>query len=465
MDITATLKLDCGPFAEALAAAMDAVEQLAGESAGLSAAIAEAKANLEGLASGADEAAEAHAEAAESAAGHAEAVADVGESAEVAGGQIGSLKGGMDAAGAAEAVMTGNAKGAAAAMLQLSQSFKTLGISMNAVLGVALVAAVVALCKALSEMKGRAEQLKLDNAFDNAAVSARNLTSEIAKANAELDRQTMLARGLREVESGRLGTQTQIALRKNETERQKALRGASEEDAARINAEYDRKRNQIEHDAAVADAGGDDIKTRISENEAAIAERRAQLEALAARQGEYSRRAMAASRTAADLAPNDFAASWNRNAIERNQADAARYGDLAAGIVDDMKGIASEIKKLEDENKILSAKAGAASEQKALADATLEARNAAIDTSLANARGQVDDPASVTSAPAAVKADGFAGGVADQRISSDRLARIGGFVGGAAAPMRKTEDLLRQGNDIQKQILEATKAGGGASFA
>ena len=100
-----------------------------------------------------------------------------------------------------------------------------------------------------------------------------------------------------------------------------------------------------------------------------------------------------------------------------------------------IKSAGEKIRALEDKNTQLTAAMDAAGDDIALADANLGAALAEID-----ARPEKAEK----------------GGLGQAAIATDRLARIGGYVGGGT-PMRKSEDLLQKANDQRAELLAAVR--------
>lgn len=444
MDISATLTLDAGPFSAALSSVMDAIEALAGEAGTLSSSLADTQSKLQELAAGTERAASAHEDATQATEAHTDALdknaaaeADVASATDAASKSIEAGKAGMSAMGAATNIMSGNAAGAAGSVMSLSGAVKALGMSANALPLVAVLAGVVALCV---KLRNEARQLKLDSAFDAAKYASERLQKSIARVNDEMSRQTSLARELRGIAQGGEDVQGQIALEKLEKERQEALRGKSGEEQVAINAEFDRRRNRLVRDNAVAasERNAAEYRTQKSENLDAIGQLGKQLASV------MRLRAEAAGRVVAE----NSRGGGNRAEADRYRAMVAEQDKAAASL-------RSQIRDLEDTNKILDAKVAAEAGNAALAEAAFATANATVDTSLANA---------VSEAVAEEDGKSGVGGGRDAAVQTDRLARIGGFVGGAA-PMRRTEDLLREGNSQRKELIASFRTGMAATFA
>ena len=199
------------------------------DASGVKAGAAEAKSHLQGLG-----------DAAKSAGG-------LGDAAKTAGV-------GMSALGAASSAASGDVRGAAASMLSLARAAQSAGAATAAIPYVALAVALATLVAKVSQLAIARRQIGLDVAFNNAAASARTLADAIGRINSALERQASLRSALAGIASGRADKQTQIALANLERERQEALRGKTGPERAAIEADFARRRANMEHDAAVGAA-------------------------------------------------------------------------------------------------------------------------------------------------------------------------------------------------------------------
>lgn len=466
MELSAKLTLDTGPFAAALADALKAVESLAAETGGLSKAVAEAQSRLAEMAEEASKASEEHdslaaaeKEAADASGKLANANKEAAESEGELAEQADNAAQGAEAAkaatsglSAASAAASGNIAGAAQSALGLGKALQSLGMAAKAVPFVALAAALAAAAVKLVQMRNEARQMRLDEAFSNAQYAADRLARSIARVNEALGRETSLARELRSVESGAGDAEGRIALANLERERQEALRGKSAEEQSRINADFDLRRNALVRDNAAAASGRAtaEMGAQRGENEAQIERLRGQMDAI-------RRQAAAARGRAASISDEIGGAGLNPfvdvGALQEAQK---RENDHAAGLDKQWEDLSRQVKALEDANTVLGAKIEAAAKDVELADAEKAAADAAIKTSLANAAKEASEAVSAGSGKA-----GGAGG--EGRIASDRLTRIGGYMGGSS-PMKTSEDLLRKANEQRAEMIAAIRDMNGGTF-
>ncbi len=371
----------------------------------------------------------------------------------------------VNALDVAENAMQGNVKGLASATIGLSQAFKTLGISITAALSVALVAALAALVKSFSGMQSRARQLKLDLAFDNSANSANRLVESIKKINNELGRQTKLSRTLRGISGEGADIKKQTELQKSEYERQAKIgamnrafdaNGADEKTRAaalaNLNAEYDRRAAEIEHTPTIE--ARREVQTQIAENSAAISERNAQKDDLQSKITELANKVTEITGQVADKNSNFFESAWNKNTTNALNEDAKRYVEEGQKLAAEMQALNEEIKKLEDTNTALEAQMENVTAQEELSKATKSAVMETIDNNLAAELRALGENPEENDTETKTKIER----IEPVQVQSDRLARIGGYVGGAT-PQKKTEDLLTEGNKLTKQLVDIMRSG------
>ena len=461
MDISAKLTLDTGPFADALAKAVKAVESLAGESGELARQLGEAKARLDALADEAAKAETAQKEAAEAARKLAEeqknAAAesgkladkekDAGKNAKELADGAAAAKGGMAAFSAASAAAEGNAAGAASAMMQLHGALKALGTASKALPWLALAAAIAAVAVHFAKMRSEARQARIDEALQNAQYAADRLARSISRVNEALGRQTALSRELRSVADESADVEGRIALAKLERERQEALRAAPADQRDAIDAHYDRLRNGIVRDNAVAASGRAvaEMGARRGENEESIARLREQMAAV--------RRQAAEARGRGAEIRSEIGAAGNNPFVDVGalSESARREDEHAVGLDRQYEALDRQLNALVDENQVLGAKIEAAAKDVELADAERAAADATLDTSLAIA---AESAGGQNGADASAPGRDRGGPLS---VSTDRLARIGGYVGGAT-PMKKSEDLLQKANDQRERLIAATES-------
>jgi predicted nucleic acid-binding Zn-ribbon protein len=467
MELSAKLTLDTGPFAAALADALKAVEALAAETGGLSKAVAEAQSRLAEMAEEASKASEEHdslaaaeKEAADASGKLADANKEAAESEGELAEQADNAAQGAEAAkaatsglSAASAAASGNISGAAQSALGLGKALQSLGMAAKAVPFVALAAALAAAAVKLVQMRNEARQMRLDEAFDRARKAASNLAEEVDRINSALSRQASLSKALKDVADSSASKDERIALANLERRRQEALRGKSAEERVAIDADFDLQRNALVRDNAAAASGRAtaEMGAQRGENEAQIERLRGQMDAIRRQAAAARGRAASISQEIGEAGLNPFV---DVGALQEAQK---RENDHASGLDKQWEDLSRQVKALEDANTVLGAKIEAAAKDVELADAEKAAADAAIETSLANAAKEASEAVSAGS--------GKAGGVGGEgRIASDRLTRIGGYMGGSS-PMKTSEDLLRKANEQRAEMIAAIRDMNGGTFA
>ena len=458
MELEAKLTLDTGPFAAALADALAAVERLAGETGGLSARVAEARERLSGMGEAAQSAAKSVEELTSAQRAGAKFVAEAaarsreaGDGAEESAAKFNAASAGMAGLSAASAAASGNAVGAARGIVQLRSSVAAAGASAGAAAGpllaIAAAAAAAAVAfRAYQEHVRELEQMRLDNAFENARNAAKGLAGEIARTNRELERQNNLKRALAGVaDDGRRAAQ-EAELAKLEWERQNALRnsGFAEEDA-QINRDFDLRRAEMEwrHAGENSRAAMDADKAKRDENNAGIAAREGQIKDLTSQVAEAVGKALEAG--------------------QKGDADEAkRWNDVAAGLNAAAARLRDEITAMQGENEVLTAKLKGDYGLNA-AGWRLEAERSKLEADEARGRREIWEPESPGGAGAGESRSTFPV-PRSPAILSDSLARIGGFVGSSAQD-RAAERAQRERENqtrLMEQIERNTREGGSA---
>ena len=479
MELSAKLTLDTGPFAAALADALKAVESLAAETGGLSKAVAEAQGRLADMAKQAEEEARAQREAAaakaeaekaakelsaaeKEAAEAAKRAAEERKAAEAAAKQaheetakkVASEQAAMSGLSAASAAADGNIAGAAQSALGLGKALKSAGMAAQAIPYIALAAALAAAVVKIVQMRDEARQMRLDEAFDRARKAASNLAEEVDRINSALSRQASLSKALKDVADSSASKDERIALANLERRRQEALRGKSAEERVAIDADFDLQRNAIIRDNAVAGSGRAvaGMEAQKSANEERIGNLRGEAETLKNAVVQALGRAMSASAEGQRLAVNPFRKGDSQSAF----AEAERQNGFAAELQKKIDELNAQIEELGNENKVLGESIAAAAKDVELADAEKAAADAAIETSLANAAKEASEAVSAGSGKAG-------GGGGEGRIASDRLTRIGGYMGGSS-PMKTSEDLLRKANEQRAEMMTLMRDRNGGTF-
>jgi hypothetical protein len=248
---------------------------------------------------------------------------------------------------------------------------------------VAVAAILASIAITLKRCHEAFEKIAKDNAFDNAANAAKGLAYEIARANGELERQIALRDALgNAADAGKAAARATEAANL-ETERQTALAssGSAEEDA-RINAEFDRRRAEMERRHALEDAA-----SARAADESAKSDN-------AARRGQYEAQIQ-------DLGPQiaDAIEKSMKAAAAEDKDEAARWKAIADDLVAQGTALRGKIAALDDADKVIDARlagdygAGAAEAKWRESEATAsagEARSARDQASRDSEKAQAD---------------------------------------------------------------------------
>lgn len=442
MDISILLALDSGAFQRGLAAASSALEALKSGADACFDALGQAEAQMDAAAeAAAQQAASAQQAAAATtdAAGATEALAEAQRSQGAAAIDAGKA---LQGASAAASVMPGplgeiarGALSAAGAAQKAGEAARQFGVSMEAatrtVLVLALVAAVAKLVQTIRETRRAADEMResiksgnLAAAADDAAAAYGRLIEKIDAAAARERARVDAAAPAREAERA-------AELEEVEAERQRRILAGGDETAANDWAARERARISASHERE--DLRGESRAARL---ELMDNMRRAEI----MREEEERLRRIALEQTGDDKTRTMERA----NAVARDR-QGVLDANAALQLRIDGEGARARLIDLRERNA-----AGALDvEAQRRADAEAEAAAAAEEAASSAAARKAERAARAAPAWEAV---GGAG--SEAAIQTDRLARIGGFVGGGAAAAsdaaRETLETARE----QKRLLE-----------
>lgn len=469
MDISVLLALDTAAFQQGLRAATDALGQFKAGADVCFEAIGKAQAKIDEAADAAAKEAAKVTEAAEAAKAEAEAEREAAKAAKEAA-EAQEENATANEKGAKAAALSGEAiKGAAAAARLLpgpvgevagqtaalagaarsaANGVSALGVSirtaMNATLVLAVVAAAVSLAKAIADARSRAEELTRGIQFDNMRSGAEGAASAFSRLCSEMERAAGLQRGLDDAAgaSRRLEQEKQLAELERDRNRELAAGG----DADEVNGRYDAKRRSLEfsfqRDNNAAEVSGlERDRSANAERRAAIAQ---ELDRLEDQWREQAARAMESTTAMSQT-------MWPQRKA-RYAEEAERWGGEASKTAGTMESLRAELAALEDADKVLAKNLETAQGRGALIDVQQEAANlaAAIPKKEPEPSGGAGREG----------AGGAGGGWGALQTSSDRLARIGGFVGGGYARQNEAREQVQLGkerNRILREIAENTK--------
>lgn len=329
--------------------------------------------------------------------------------------------------------MAGGAVQAASGMRALGASLKT---AMDATLVLAVVAAAAALAKAIADARSRAEELQRGIQFGNMRARTEEATSAFAKLCSEMERAAGLQKRLDDAAGSGRRLEQEKQLAQLELERNEAL--AAGGDADGINKAFDAKKRALEFSFRREDAAA--TVSGIERDRAANAGERerlsSELDRLEGVWREQSARAMENT-----TAMSETRLPWRK---ERYAADAERWGGAASETAKAMDALREQIKSLEAEDEVLASQLEVERGRGEVID---------IQERTANLAAQL---------PEKKKDDvgGIGGGFGSLQTASDRLARIGGFVGGGHERTNEAREQLRIDREklaVLKNIDENTK--------
>ncbi len=478
MDISVLLALDTAAFQQGLKAAADALGQFKAGADVCFEALGKAQAQIDAAADAsakeaakvteAAEAAKAKAEAEKEAAAATRTAAEAEEkhadSAGTLANELGKAKGAMGVASGAASALQGDFRGVAAGTMQAAQGMRALGLSIQAVEKASVVLAaiglaVAAVSAAVSEFHRQAQslrQIQLDN-LSHWAESARDRFNEM---NRELERSIALAKGLEDASSAGRRLEQERKLAELERDRNREL--AAGGDAEVVNRRYDARRREMEFSFQREDAasGVSSIRTQMADNERRIASLKAQYDEAerikkanegtagwAAEQLEEGRR-----NPLLRLGRTVVTGNTDSDLEEHRSTAAAAAQEQAKAMID----LQRQIMELEDSNKILAENLKVAQGRSSVLDIQEEAARlaAAIPKKPESEAGP---------APEKPAKEHSAGSWGSLQTASDRLARIGGFVGGSNMVQNQAREQLqvdRRRNQILEQIERNTSNGG-----
>lgn len=345
------------------------------------------------------------------------AARSIASSAQSAGAAQGDLTQAVREAHGALGLMNGTAQmasgslsGMATGAVQAANGMKLLGVSlktaMDATLILAAAGAVYSLVRAIQQNRKEAEALQKEISLGNLAAAAESARERFEQLGWEMKRTTELARGLDEAAGTARSIERETKLAELEKERNAAL--ARGEDEGAVRRDYEKRRRELEfsfrrEDAAATLTG---LRSQLAQNE----ERRAQ-----------------ATQTADRLTR----LSYGQEGDEKNET------------LRQVLELEKQIAALGDAGKVLAAKIEAE-----------EGRGALLDTQEAAAAlaAQIPEKVPALREEAARPAPSLSS-AALQASASDRLARIGGYVGGSNIAQNTAREQLQIARD-NRRLLE-----------
>lgn len=487
MDISVLLALDTAAFQQGLKAATDALGQFkagadvcfealgkaqtqidaAADAAAKEAAkVTEAAEAARAQAQAEIEAAKATKEAAEAAEEAAKAEENHADKAEDLGKALGEAKGAMGVAGGAAAALSGDFQGVVRGTMQASQGMRAFGFSIKAVerasVVLAAIGAVIATVRtAIDTLRERAESLdaiRLEG-LERGAEKARERFDALARA---MERTAGLRRDLDDADGADRRLEKEKKLAELERDRNAAL--ASGGDADEINKRFDAKKRELEfsferQEAGAKVSGIQSEREDIAKQIARIEKRRQNAIDTAAR---YDAEAKAEyAKGDAGFLERVFARGdlFNRS----NDEHLAKGDELTDKSVEQQKEVGrltEELARLRNKDAVLARSEETAKGYASVIDTKEQAAKLAENLPQPPKKEPSDKP---ERDPAA-----RGGGWGSMQMSSDRLARIGGFVGGGYTRQNEAREqvqLHRQELEVLKSIDRKTKDREGAVLA
>lgn len=466
MDISVLLALDTAAFQQGLKAATDALGQFKAGADVCFEAIGKAQAQIDAAADAAAKEAAKVTEAAEAARAKAEAeleaakaTAEASQSSDRAAASAGDLsealqeaKGGLGVVNGTAAMASGSLQGMAGGAMQAANGFKMLGASMRTAMmatGIlAAVAAVAALTSHLVEAHAAAEDLARSTAMEEMRRAAERSAQAYSDLCDKMERAAGLARALNDVDSSRRRQEQDRKLAELERDRNREL--AAGGDAAVVNRRYDERRRELEFSFKRQEAGAG-----VSDVQRQLDEAQKRLEAVQGRRETLAQEKTAHETAAAEWQQKRFDTMWSARA-ERYQGYQDEEQALADKKKSEIAGADREIAALSDTIKVLTEKLEVARGVGGIVDIQTEA--ARLAASIPEKPAPAPEPTSEKSANGSL-----AGSWGSLQTASDRLARIGGFVGGSNMVQNQAREQLQVARSqlrCMEQIERNTAHGG-----
>ena len=455
MDISVLLALDTAAFHQGLKAAADALGQFKAGADVCFEALGKAQAQIDAAADAASKEAAKVTEAAEAAKAKAEAELEAAKAtdeatqssdkaAESAGDFSKALqeaKGGLGVVNGTAAMASGSLEGMAGGAVQAANGMRMLGASMRTAMvatGIlAVVAAIGALANHLVEAQAAAEDLGRSTALEEMRRAAERSAQAYSDLCAEMERAAGLSRAMNDVDASRRRLEQDRKLAELERDRNREL--AAGGDAEAVNRRYDAKKRELEFSFKRQDAGAGESDLRRQLDEA-----QKRLDAVKGRREELAKEQTAHETKAAEWQQARFGTMWSARG-ERFRGYQEEEQALADKKKNEIAGTDREIAALTDKIEVLN---------KTLAVA--KGRASVIDTQEEAARfaAAIPKKPEPEAGPAPEKpAKEAAGSWGSLQTASDRLARIGGFVGGGHMAQNQAREQL-QVEKRELQVLE-----------
>lgn len=353
---------------------------------------------------------------------------------------------GLAAAQAASGLLSGTLSGTAGGAMALSGALRALGVAAaNPItLAVALAAALAILVKTMIDAHNGAKNLREAIKFDNAGMGIENLRRGFERFMGTLTGTIGLMRELRGLSTQGTDIEFEKSVAEMELARKRELSGAAPEDAAGINAKYDKQRTEMElnRESGSNSTAAAELRKQQEENAAVIAAKRTQMLDL-------SDAAASATARASALAGDASGFGTNKKQL---LADAQRYGESAKNSISEAEKIRAEIEELERKNTVLAEQSSLYERRNDIVELKREAAGIEMPTIKIEAQAVADKAADSATLPT-IK------GGSSLSVDSDRLSRIGGYTGGSSAGRLESIN-ERQLSEAQKtrSILERMSA-------
>lgn len=461
MDLNVSLKLDASAFEAQLSKSLAVLRELEAQGGKVSASVG----NLDATMTAAAETSADVATAAEDTAKNLDTVAEAADKAssaseslslanEKAATETATLSDGMRKAQAGAGALGGafqmasgsvasTASGAVACAKGLTEIGFAAQVAVRATLVIGLIASAVLLLKTAFEQAAKAEGRLVAIQTGNLASGINSSREAMERYVEVMDRAVDTSRALAEVGAGSRSTQLQTQLYQLEAERNQALQAAREnggnEDAVQL--QFDERRNalQLSFDRGESARRVETLQLEKTATEKKLAEMQQALD-------EAMENARLARAKAAGYQKEAAETTWTQKA-ERLTGYATRYGQISAEETARALQLRSQLEGLQSQATVLEAQIAAEGTKAAM----FEARAAAESSALSLAKTPEKAVGSESEAePEKTLQDTLARG----SDLSDRLARIGGFVGGSAAANLQKDQLAeaRQANRYLAQI-------------
>ena len=366
-------------------------------------------------------------------------------------------QGAMSIASGAASALSGDFRGVAAGTMQAASGMRSFGVSIKAVerasVALAAIGAVVAAVRtavdALQERAASLDAIRLEG-LERGAEKARDRFDALARA---MERAAGLRRDLDGADGAERRLEQERKLAELERDRNAALAGGG--DADEINKTFDARKRELEFSFQREEAGAkvsgiqgerEDIARQI-----ALLEKRRQSAADTAARYDAEAKAEYAKGDAGFLERVFARGDLFNRSNDEHLAKGDEFSDKAVEQQREIGRLNEEIARLRNKDAALARGEKVAQGQAAVIDIREQAAKAAEN---------IPPPKKKDDSGGGVKDPATRGGFGSMQMASDRLARIGGFVGGSYTRQNEAREqvqILRDQNRYLQRIADNTE--------